>query len=428
MFAPAGLKVKLSLPDDGLIINNITDPNQSWIFKKSELLYFWRDPQYLNIIVVVTKARSRRHSTIPYSASIFRLRGNETIQTFLQRAQMFFANLSVSTSSSHTSRSSRHKSVDKLVRIESKVNDEKLESIQKSKSKSHSNINDQSPTIKKRTTPNRERTPHTVTVIRRVTRAEFDPGKAAINSANDNKKNRTYSDTNSSTDSQATNSTREISIHGEKTDEDEDDKMTTLSNNFTSEQIGELMRELKQLRNEIATLKLETRIQTSTRSMSTSPLAVETRPVVKERKDSSTTTSPTFTDVTSQSEIDAETQTDFSLIQSKRKQLSRKNKKIMIESNDVSTTTTTSTSTTTKKNNEQSQTRNGRNLSTSSTSAGSEQESKYNEISLKKKGTRDFSIRLVYSACYKSNLLNIKISVLTLKSIQSYIFSITESE
>ncbi|CAF4608166.1 unnamed protein product, partial [Rotaria magnacalcarata] len=105
--------------------------------------------------------------------------------------------------------------------------------------------------------------------------------------------------------------------------------MTTTNNNLSTEQVAELMRELKQLRNEIASLKLEKRILTSTRSMSTSPLTVHLKPL-QQRTDSSTTTSPTYTDVTSQSEVDAQTQTDFSLLQIRRRQLSKKNKKTMI--------------------------------------------------------------------------------------------------
>ncbi|CAF4932116.1 unnamed protein product, partial [Rotaria magnacalcarata] len=265
-----GLKVKLLLPDDGLIINNITDPNQSWILKKSELLYFWRDSNHLNIIVVVTKNRSRHHSERPYSASIFRLRGTDSTQLFLQQAQIFFANLSISATTSNTSKSSRNKSVEQPILKENRTSDQKSLSSLKTKTKPHSNAIEK-PISTKKTVTNRDPSPKTTakTNIRRVTRAEFDTGKVTINPARKKSNNRTYSETASSIDSQTTSSTREVFASAEKSDDNDDDKMTTTNNNLSTEQVAELMRELKQLRNEIASLKLEKRILTSTRSMST---------------------------------------------------------------------------------------------------------------------------------------------------------------
>ncbi|CAM4740881.1 unnamed protein product [Rotaria magnacalcarata] len=361
-----GLKVKLLLPDDGLIINNITDPNQSWILKKSELLYFWRDSNHLNIIVVVTKNRSRHHSERPYSASIFRLRGTDSTQLFLQQAQIFFANLSISATTSNTSKSSRNKSVEQPILKENRTSDQKSLSSLKTKTKPHSNAIEK-PTSTKKTVTNRDPSPKTTakTNIRRVTRAEFDTGKVTINPARKKSNNRTYSETASSIDSQTTSSTREVFASAEKSDDNDDDKMTTTNNNLSTEQVAELMRELKQLRNEIASLKLEKRILTSTRSMSTSPLTVHLKPL-QQRTDSSTTTSPTYTDVTSQSEVDAQTQTDFSLLQIRRRQLSKKNKKTMIGSSSIAPAV--------KKKLGQSETRNSRTLSSSSTTTGSDQE------------------------------------------------------
>ncbi len=116
--------------------------------------------------------------------------------------------------------------------------------------------------------------------------------------------------------------------------DDDDDKMTTISNNLSAEQVYELMRELKELRNEIASLKLAKKISPVTRSMSTSPLAVQSKKIL-DSSTTPTTSSPSFPDVTSQSEIDAETQTDSSLT-NRRRQILRKNKKTMIGSGGVS--------------------------------------------------------------------------------------------
>jgi hypothetical protein len=366
-----GLKVKISLPDDGLIIENITDPNQSWIFKTSELLYFWRDPYYLNIIIVVTINRSRNHSTRPYSASIFRLRGGtDSAQLFLQQAQQFFSNLS--TLANNTSNSIRNKSVEKIARLDS--HNASSNNNNKTKSKSLSTITEQRSTLPK-TNNDRHQSPQT-TGIRRVTRAEFDPGKttAAIHSIDQISNHRTSSETTSSTDSQTTNTTREVLSYTKKlNDDDDDDKMITISNNLSVDQVVELMRELKELRNEIASLKLAKKFSPVTRSMSTSPLAASTEYTKKNHDSSTTTSSPSFPDATSQSEMDAETQTDSSLTNQRRRQILRKNKKTMIGSGGVSILA--------KKKPLQSTARNGRRTySNSSTNTVSDQEGMDHEI------------------------------------------------
>jgi hypothetical protein len=84
---------------------------------------------------------------------------------------------------------------------------------------------------------------------------------------------------------------------------------------------------------------------------------------------STTTSSPSFQDVTSQSEVDAETQTDFSTINTKRRQLSKKNKKTMIGSGGLAALN--------KKKTQPLTTRNGRRtFSNSSSNTVSDQESK----------------------------------------------------
>ena len=380
MFIAVGLKVKLSLPDDGLIIDNITDPSQSWIFKTPELLYFWRDPYYMNIIVVVTINRSRHHVNQPYSASVFRLRGTDSAQAFLQQAQRFFVNLSGSVSASSVAKPVRYKSVDKLPRNENHSIDHNTLTNHKTKTKSLSIINEQNTLTQKTSSSSSNRhqsSPPPVSssaTIRRVTRAEFDPGKSSTNDSKGGQTNhRTYSDTASSIDSQTTNSTKEILSYTKKPsrsgDDEDEDKMTTISNNLSGDQIAELMRELKELRNEIASLKLEKRISHDTRSMSTSPLAGKVDRPKTVLDTTTTTSSSSFPDITSQSEVDAETQTDFSLINHRRRQLLKKNKKTMIGSGVVSSLS--------KKTAQQATVRNGRRtFSNSSTNTVSDQEGK----------------------------------------------------
>lgn len=311
--------------------------------------------------------RSRHHSYRPYSASVFRLRGTNSSQAFVQEAQAFFSNISTSPTTSNTSKSSRSKSTDKL-RTEAKST-----TNNKTKAKHLSVINEPSlSSSKKKTTSNHVASPEpttTSTTIRRVTRAEFDPGKTLINSVSKNHNHRTYSETTTSSDSQTTNSTREVLLFTETMDHvDDDDKMTTVSNNFSSEQITELMRELKELRNEIAALKLDKRIPPMTRSMSTSPLAVDDENSKQTTQSSTVTSSSSFPDTTSQSEVDAETQTDFSALNQRRRHLTRKNKKTMIGSGTIVTLK--------KQKMQNSNGRNGRTFSNSSTNTISDQEGK----------------------------------------------------
>lgn len=354
-FYSIGLKVKISLPDDGLIIENMTDPNQSWIFKTSELLYFWRDPFYLNVIVVVTINRAHNQYNRPYSASIFRLRGGtDSAQLFLQQAQQFFSNLqTLVNNSSNSSKSSRNKSAEKIVRTENSSSSSNNNDNNKIKPTVISKIHEQS-SIETKSIPETNSTN-----IRRVTRAEFDPGKTVgIHSVD----HRTYSETASSTDSQMNHSTR-------KSNDDDDDKLTTVSNNLSIDQVAELMRELKELRNEIATLKLGKKYTPSTRSMSTSPLSVSPENLRRNNDSSVSTTSPSFQEATSQSEIDAETQTDYSFVSHRRRQTSRKNKKTMIGSGGVSHFIKKKTSSSTSRNGR-------RTYSNSSTNTVSDQEGK----------------------------------------------------
>ena len=204
--------MKLSLPDEGLIVENLTDSNLSWMFKQSELLYFWPDPFYSKIIVVISYNRQT-----PYSASIFRLRGDQSVQRFLQRAQNFFANLS------------RTSLLEKSSTIERRTTRSKRNKSERSKKSTQS----------LRPTP-----------IRLVTRTEFDPGQTSVeNSISSIYHRRTYSETS---DSNPT-------------------PVTTNPTLVSAEYVADLVRELKELRQEIAALKMESRV-TPVRSTSTSPI------------------------------------------------------------------------------------------------------------------------------------------------------------
>ena len=273
-----GLKVILSLPDEGLIIDNIPDPNQSWMYKRSELLYFWHDSNYLDLIVIITINRSGYHTNVPFSASIFRLRGHQSVQTFLQRAQQFFAELLATSLSRSNSKVSLEKSA---TTDDNKKKDKK----NKSKHRSTTPINEQSVI----NSPH----PRQTTPIRLVTRAEFDPGKTSSVSHSNN--HRTYSETTTSSDTQSLNLKRVDNHHNEN------EKTPIIANQLLNDHVAELVRELKELRNEIASLKIEPRC-TPVRSISTSPVPqfVEN---IKQRMNSST-----------QSDVNVETQTDFSLI------------------------------------------------------------------------------------------------------------------
>lgn len=250
-----GLKVKLIFPDEGLIVDNIIDPNQSWMYKASELLYFWRDPYYSNIIVAVTSNRQRPTATGPYSASIFRLRGDGLVQLFFQRAQQFFGQY-VPPSGSSTNSS-------KVLIEKSTTVDNLPPDNQKKKSKHHSMTN-------KPSTSKSARSLQT-TPVRQGARTEFDPGRTKTKARNSifnlYNNNRTGSESTLLHDSRSKSSKRRSN------DLDNDDKVTSISVHLSGEHVAELMRELKELRNEIASLKLEARF-TPVRSTSTSPMAV----------------------------------------------------------------------------------------------------------------------------------------------------------
>lgn len=273
-----GLKVKLSLPDDGLIIENTPDPDQSWMYKTSELLYFWRDYFYTNIIVIITINRTDYQTDEPYSASIFRLRGHDSFQLFLQRAQEFFAQVLTNNSSiqtEHTDQKRKHNKKTKQSVIKSSSSKTKIESS--------------------------------------TSRTEFEP-KKTTNSKVQSNKNRTYSETTTSSDTRSSNSKKS---NNKIDDIDNDDKLTTISSQIANEYVTELLRELKELRNEIAALKLETRFSAAVRSSSTSPIAQ-----LKQNSKTKVDLKPL--------ESDAETQTDLTLIDDEKNKIStstNKNKK-----------------------------------------------------------------------------------------------------
>ena len=228
-----GLKVKLSLPDDGLIVENSADSNQSWMYKRSELLYFWRDPFYAKVIVIVTSNPSSYYSSSQsYSASVFRLRGHQSIPGFFQRAQQFFAQLFSPAP------------------------------IRASLEKSSTSDNG----LLARNDGHRKRSPH-----RLIARTEFDPNRTTTITieSNSHPSNRhSFTETIMATDAPAKSVNEPHNNHVA-----DDDQATTLSNHLSNEYVVELVRELRELRNEIATLKLDARF-TPVRSVTTSPLNV----------------------------------------------------------------------------------------------------------------------------------------------------------
>ncbi|CAF2118768.1 unnamed protein product [Rotaria magnacalcarata] len=288
-----GLKVKLSLPDEGLIIDNVPDPNQSWMYKTSELLYFWRDPYYTNIIVIITLNRSYYQSSGPFSASIFRLRGNESVQLFMQRAQRFFAQLSVSPISRNQSKGF----VEQSPTIEN-VNGDNDRRTPKRKSKNRS------------TQASPARSPAA------TSRTEFEPGKTLDPNRSFNQYDRrTYSETTVLSDTQTNNSIKYDNHYND------DHQQATPSNQFSGDLVAELMRELKEIRSEIAELKLEARF-TPVRATSTSPRSA----LVDDSKET-LYSSPSFPKLRLQSDMNVETQTDLSLNISKPQETSGKNHK-----------------------------------------------------------------------------------------------------
>ncbi|CAF3416862.1 unnamed protein product [Rotaria socialis] len=289
-----GLKVKLSLPDEGLIIDNVPDPNQSWMYKISELLYFWRDPYYTNIIVIITLNRSYYQSSGPFSASIFRLRGNESVQLFIQRAQQFFAQLSVPPISRNQSKIFMQQSP-----TTENVNGDNDRRTPKRKSKNRSS----------QVSPARSPAGGT-------SRTEFEPRKTLDPNRSFNQYNRrTYSETTVLSDTQTNNSIKYDNHYND------DHQRTAPSHQFSRDLVAELMRELKEIRSEIAELKLEARF-TPVRATSTSPFSAFA-------DDSKETlySPPSFSKVRLQSDMDAETQTDLSLNISKPQETSGKNHK-----------------------------------------------------------------------------------------------------
>ena len=355
-----GLKVKISLPDEGLVIDNIPDPMQSWIFKTSELLYFWRDTYYSDIIVVVTKSRSRHQPSRPFSGSLFRLRGMESAQAFVQTAQQFFAKLSATISTSSVPKPDTAV----VPRLQIRADDA---SSNRTRRTNRLSIHDP---LSLPITAERQESPQPAAPIRLITRAEFDPGQAASQPTGNVYNRRTVSETASSTDSQPTTSTKEVlSFTRKLTDheDDGDDKMTTVSTQLPGESVSVLMRELKELRNEIAALKVDKRMSPSTRSMSTSPMGMYQKESKKMMDSSTITSSPTFVDTASQSEVDAETQTDFSLVSHRRRHLSKKNKKTMVGSGSFGASPKS-------KSESSSIDSSGRTLSSSSANTASEQE------------------------------------------------------
>lgn len=325
--------MKLALPEEGLIVDNVLDPSQSWGYDRSELLYLWQDPSYSNVIVIVTRKRSRyhhhhHHASRPYSASVFRLRGLESAQNFLEHAQRFFGQLTLSPSITNIIEPNRHNSSDKSSRtLPSKNRRSKPRlSVHDGKTRSMSIEPLQSKTS---TTP-----------IRLITRAEFDPGKSSTNveevppsssSIRSVNSARTLSETTSSSESSNAGSIKAVLSFSKKWNgrdhDDDDDKMTTISNNLSVEYVAELLRELKELRHEITRLKVERKPDVNTRSVSTSPL-LNGR---KKTKESSTSMNPPFEEeMNERTEVDAQTQTDFRPLVTRRRTLIKKNKKTMI--------------------------------------------------------------------------------------------------
>ena len=346
------------------MIDNIADPSQSRVIKKSDLLYFWRDLYNPNIIIIVTRKRSRHHTSRPYSASVFRLRAVESAQVFLQKAQQFFAQLSTSTSTSNILNSNGHVPSEKSSRTD-------RSSTSNSKTRSKTNRLSVHEPIAIPVSIDPPQSSSTITPIRRITRAEFDPGKSRVHVEEVHpppvKTRRTISETTTSSESQGTSSTKEVLSFTKKlndNDDDDDDKMTTISNYLSGENVTELLRELKELRHEIAALKIDKRTSAHTRSISTSPLLNYSK---QTRESSTTTASPSFQEMCAVAEVDAETQTDFRSTNTRRRTLMKKNKKTMIGSSTV-LKLNTSTSSQISSDNVR------RSTSSSSTNTGSEHE------------------------------------------------------
>ena len=266
------------------------------MYRREELLYFWRDPFHSKIVVIINTNRLSYYTTAPYSASLFRLRGHESAQLFVQRAQDFFALLSAPATRA-TNSLERSSTIDSR-RAEPKRSKEH----KRKKSKSSVMVNE--PAAKK---PSRPSQP---APIRLITRTEFDPGqRSTADSIASVYNRRTYSDTTVSSDSASKTN------HQWNPGEDDEDRMKNTSPRFSLDYVAELVHELKELRNEIASLKLESRT-TPVRSTSTSPLVLPPE-------------QPAFASPISHEDIDAETQTDHTLFNHRRQQLTKKNKTVV---------------------------------------------------------------------------------------------------
>ena len=266
--------MRLSLPDDGLIVDNVADPNQSWMYKRKELLYFWCHPSQTKVIVIISKNRPFYNTNRPFSASIFSLRGRESFSMFIERAQEFFARL--------TPPSTLERSATIDSRFSKTKKDKEKEKEKDLKTLPATSKSSKSSDVRK--------------VSHSSQRTEFEP----IHSSH---QSRTYSET---TVSSETPSKRSQSHN-------DDDRMTAISTPLSTDCVAELVKELKELRQEIAMLKLEHRV-TPVRSISTSPLAFH-RSLTRE--------------------IDAETQTDFTLFSHRRRLLTRKAKSTTGETSDT---------------------------------------------------------------------------------------------
>ncbi|CAF0909907.1 unnamed protein product [Rotaria sordida] len=305
-----GLKVKLSLPDDGLIIDNIPDPNQSWMYRRSELLYFWYDSHYLNIVVIITNNRSSYHATGLYSASIFRLRGNESVQLFIQRAQEFFAHLSAFPMSKSSSKilPTQGISVDNWITDNGKIK-------RKDRTKHHS-ITRKEPDIE--LTRSLQTSP-----VRATSRTEFEPEKLKTTDSSLNLYNhRTFNETPMLNDAQIANLMKFDNNYNHINDNNilsPSNNNINNNNNISGDLVAVLIRELKELRTEIAELKFEARYTPVHTTMASPPFIFDG---IKESLNSS----PSFVKLRLHSDIDAETQTDFGLMNHQQQEFSNKNK------------------------------------------------------------------------------------------------------
>ena len=293
------MKVRLSLPDEGLIIENIHDPTQSWMYKASDLLYVWHDPYYLNIIIVITLNRSHYRATGLYSASIFRLRGNDSVELFFQRVQQFFSQPSRSRTTDNNSKIRVRQSTPVDYRITGN-NRKGYKSRHRSPTTTQLNCNP---------TPSSQSIP-----VHLITRTEFDPDRKLVTNLNlTPRSHQIHSETTISSDA---GTSKSIKLDN---NQHEDDEITHLNGHLLSKFVAELVHELKELRNEIATLKLEGTF-TPVSAASASPLLS----FVENKKEHTSLPSPSR-NLMSYSGMDGEMQTDFSLICNEQNDLTKDN-------------------------------------------------------------------------------------------------------